>query len=61
MGKRLPRGPQPGDVVRVQFGARVIEGTVVRVRGDHMVISVEMDGLDDPIDRFVRTDALVNA
>ena len=55
------RQPRPGDRVRVQFGARVIEGTVLRVRGDYMTISVVVDDSDDAIDRFVRTDALVSA
>ena len=57
--RRLSR-PRPGDHVRVQFGARVIEGTVLRVRGDYMTISVESDDADESIDRFVRTDALVS-
>jgi hypothetical protein len=47
--------------VRVQFGPRVIEGTVLRVRGDYMTISVAMDDSDESIDRFVRTDTLVSA
>lgn len=55
------RQPRPGDRVRVQFGPRVIEGTVLRVRGDYMTISVVVDDSDDSIDRFVRTDALVSA
>ncbi|BBY72455.1 hypothetical protein MPRI_46420 [Mycobacterium paraintracellulare] len=55
------RQPRPGDRVRVQFGPRVIEGTVIRVRGDYMTISVVVDDSDDAIDRFVRTDALVPA
>lgn len=63
-GKETPmtrrRQPRPGDQVRVQFGARIIEGTVLRVRGDYMVVSVPQEA-DDAIDRFVRTDALVSA
>jgi primosomal protein N' len=55
------RQPRPGDRVRVQFGPRVIEGTVLRVRGDYMTISVVLDDSDESIDRFVRTDALVPA
>jgi hypothetical protein len=55
------RQPRPGDRVRVQFGPRIIEGTVLRVRGDYMTISVETDDSDEFIDRFVRTDALVSA
>lgn len=55
------RQPRPGDHVRVKFGARIIEGTVIRVRGDYMTISVTLDDADDAIDRFVRTDALVSA
>jgi hypothetical protein len=55
------RQPQPGDHVRVQFGPRIIEGTVLRVRGAYMTISVPSDETDEPIDRFVRTDALVSA
>ncbi|AFC54283.1 hypothetical protein OCQ_27710 [Mycobacterium paraintracellulare] len=39
----------------------MIEGTVIRVRGDYMTISVVVDDSDDAIDRFVRTDALVPA
>lgn len=53
--------PRPGDQVRVQFGPRIIEGTVLRVRGNYMTISVAADDADDPIDRFVSTDALVTA
>jgi hypothetical protein len=45
--------------VRVQFGPRVIEGTVLRDRGDYMTISVETEDSDESIDRFVRKDALV--
>lgn len=56
----LRRPPRPGDRVRVQFGPRVIEGTVLRVRGDYMTISVDMNDSDESIDRFVRTDALVS-
>lgn len=59
MSKR--RQPRPGDRVSVQFGPRIIEGTVLRVRGDYMTISVPADGADESIDRFVRTDALVSA
>ncbi|KWX24681.1 hypothetical protein AFM11_08380 [Mycolicibacterium wolinskyi] len=58
---RRQRQPRPGDRVRVQFGPRIIEGTVLRVRGDYMTISVAADDADESIDRFVRTDALVPA
>lgn len=47
--------------MRVQFGPRVIDGTVLRVRGHYMTVSVEMNDSDESIDRFVRTDALVSA
>lgn len=53
--------PRPGDHVQVQFGPRVIEGTVIRVRGDYMVVSVSVDDAEGSIDRFVRKDALVSA
>jgi hypothetical protein len=50
---------KPGDQVRVHFGPRIIEGTVLRVRGDYMTISVALDDSDESIDRFVRTDSVV--
>lgn len=52
--------PRLGDHVRVQFGPRVIEGIVTRVRGDYTTVSVELDE-SESIDRFVRTDAIVSA
>ena len=55
------RQPRPGDYVRLQFGPRVVEGTVTSVRGIYMHVSVQLDGADDTIDRFVRTDSLVPA
>lgn len=54
------RQPRPGDHVRVQFGAGVIEGVVTRVRGEYMTINVELTD-SESIDRFVRVDALVSA
>jgi hypothetical protein len=53
--------PRPGDYVRLQFGPSVVEGTVTSVRGNYMHVSVQLDGADDTIDRFVRTDSLVPA
>ncbi|MBO0881056.1 MAG: hypothetical protein J2P17_12060 [Mycobacterium sp.] len=55
------RQPRPGDYVRLQFGPRVVEGTVTSVRGNYMHVSVQLGGVDDTIDRFVRTDSLVPA
>jgi primosomal protein N' len=54
-------GPQPGDRVRFRFGTRTIEGVVTSVRGDTLHVSVQLDGADDLIDRFVRADDLVPA
>ncbi|MGV0813991.1 hypothetical protein ABQF34_18670 [Mycolicibacterium boenickei] len=54
------RQPRPGDRVRVQFGPRVIEGTVTNVRGQYMTVNVELND-SESIDRFVRMDALVSA
>lgn len=48
-----------GDRVRIRFGSRVVEGVVTSVRGNHLHVSVELDGADDPIDQFVRADDLL--
>jgi primosomal protein N' len=53
--------PRPGDRVRIRFGAHTVEGVVTSVRGNHLHVSVLLEGADDPIDRFVRADDLVPA
>jgi hypothetical protein len=40
---------------------RKYDTKLIRVRGDYMKISVQLDEADDTIDRFVRTDSLVPA
>ena len=59
--KRSVRPPRPGDRVRFRFGTRTIEGVVTSVRGDTLHVSVQLDGAEDLIDRFVRADDLVPA
>ena len=58
---KRPKAPRPGDVVRIKFGHRTLEGVVTSVRGDTLHVSVQLDGAEDLIDRFVRADDLVPA
>jgi hypothetical protein len=58
---KSPRIPRPGDRVRIRFGSHTVEGVVASVRGNHLHVSVVLNGADDPIDRFVRADDLVHA
>jgi hypothetical protein len=53
--------PRPGTRVRIRFGTHTVEGVVTSVRGNHLHVSVMLDGADDPIDRFIRADDLVPA
>lgn len=53
------RPPKPGGHVWVQFGPRVIDGTVTRVRGDYMNISVTSRNPYTVLHRFVRIDSIV--
>ena len=50
---------RPGDRVQLRFGCRTVEGIITSVRGEHAHVSVQLEGADEPIDRFVRIDQLV--
>lgn len=53
MARSARRKPRPGDRVGVVFGTRKVKGTVTSVRGSYAHVSVELDGSDEPVDRFV--------
>jgi hypothetical protein len=58
---RRPKAPRPGDRVSIRLGHRTIKGVVTSVRGDAVHVSVQLDGADELIDRFVRADDLLPA
>lgn len=59
--RRSPARLRPGDRVQIHFGVHTVEGIVTSVRGDYLHVSIELEGADSPIDRFVRAADLVPA
>jgi len=59
--QRRGRPPRPGDRVQLLLGSQLVEGVVTSVRGDHLHVSVALEGAEDRVDRFVRADDLVDA
>lgn len=52
---------EPGDRVRVQFGHRIVEGTVTSVDGGRIHVALNIDGTDEPVSGLYRESELASA
>ena len=51
----------PGDRVSVQFGHRIVEGTVTSVDGGRVHVALDIDGTDEPVAGLYRESELLSA
>lgn len=68
MGKRSPdkgrsKDPalKPGDLIRVRFGRRMVEGRVTSVRNGRVHVELDVEGAEEPIAGLYRESDLVSA
>jgi hypothetical protein len=49
-----------GDRVRVKFGGRIVEGTVMSVRNGRVHVALDIEGADEPVGGLYKQDQLTS-